>query len=276
MRYGFVTCVELGMACIEEIYELGGHLDLLITLHDEKAKDKSGRIYLDGISERHSVPLFKINHINDADSIEAIRSADLDWLFIIGWSQIANSEVLASTRYGVLGMHPTLLPEGRGRAAVPWAIIKGLDRTGVTMFVLDEGVDTGPLIAQVELPIAGREDAGSLYNRVQGAHRELMRVAWPLLESGNCAPAPQDEAQATEWPGRKPEDGAIHPAMTVGEVDRLVRGVTRPYPGAFWDEDGVRWRVWEGVPGQRPGAPLVLNMADGKYSCTVAEREDVG
>ncbi len=273
MRFGFVTCVELGLACIEEIYDLGGHLDLLITLHDDKSKDKSGRIYLDDFAGRHGVPLLKIGHVNDSESIEAIRGAELDWLFIIGWSQIASSEVLASTKYGVLGMHPTLLPEGRGRAAVPWAIIKGLDKTGVSMFVLDEGVDTGPLIAQVELPIAGQEDAGSLYGRVQDAHRELMRVAWPLLQSGNYVPTPQDETKATEWPGRKPRDGAIDSAMTVGEVDRLVRGVTRPYPGAFWDEGDVRWRVWRGEPGERPGAPLVLDLADGKYSCTVAERE---
>lgn len=273
MRYGFVTCVELGLACINEIYDIGGHLDLLVTLDDDKAKTKSGRVYLDDIAERHDVPLVKVGHVNDVNSLEAIRKADLDWLFIIGWSQIASNEVLSSTKNGVLGMHPTLLPVGRGRASVPWAIIKGLDKTGVSMFVLDEGVDTGPLIAQVEIPLSEQDDAGSLYARVQDAHRELMRVAWPLLQSGECKPIAQDESQATEWPGRKPEDGAIHSSMTVAEVDRLVRGVTHPYPGAFWDENDVRWRVWKGQSGEWPGVPLVLDLVDGKYSCTSAEPE---
>lgn len=274
LRYGFVTCVELGLACIEEIYTIGGRLDLLLTLHDQKAKSKAGRVYLDGFAAEHEIPLIKINHINDAEAIAAIVEADLDWLFIIGWSQIAGSEVLSSTKNGVLGMHPTLLPEGRGRAAVPWAIIKGLKRTGVSMFVLDQGVDTGPLVAQVEIPIGELEDASSLYRRVNEAHRELMRMSWPLLGSGTFEPEPQDDTMATEWPGRKPEDGEILPSMSVMEVDRLVRGVTRPYPGAFWAHGEELWRVWKGEPGMIANAPLVLEVADGTYSCTEVEREN--
>lgn len=275
MRYGFVTCVELGLECINEIYDLGGKLDLLITLKDDVSKAKSGRVYLDDLASRYGIDLVKVDNINDFESIKAIESADLDWLFIIGWSQIARSGVLRSTVNGVLGMHPTLLPVGRGRAAIPWAIIKGLDKTGVSMFVLDEGVDTGPLIAQVEIPLSPREDATSLYSRVQHAHRELMRVAWPLLEAGEVKPAAQNEGQATEWPGRKPDDGRIDLAMSVAEVDRLVRGVTRPYPGAFLDAHGDRWRVWQGQPGEVSHAALVLDLVDGKFSCTEVERESI-
>lgn len=67
MKFGFVTCVQLGLSCIESIYQSGGKLDLLITLHDNKARQKSGRIYLDDISKREGVELLKINHVNDIE-----------------------------------------------------------------------------------------------------------------------------------------------------------------------------------------------------------------
>ena len=143
MKFGFVTCVELGLSCMEEIYAAGGELDLAITLHDDRAINKSGRVYLDDFCGARGIDLVKVRHINDSEAIEAIRSREIDWLFIIGWSQIAGPQVLAAPTHGVHGIHPTLLPEGRGRAPIPWAILKGLKETGVTLFKLDEGVDTG-------------------------------------------------------------------------------------------------------------------------------------
>lgn len=275
MRFGFVTCVELGLSCIEEIYSIGGHLDLLITLHDDRAVNKSGRVHLDEIAKKQGVPLVKISHINDADAIEAIREANLDWLFIIGWSQIASQEVLESTSRGVLGMHPTLLPEGRGRAAVPWAIIKGLSKTGVTLFALDRGVDTGPIVDQVEIPLARDETATTLYAKVNAAHRMLMRKAWPSLSSGTCELRDQDESLATEWPGRRPEDGEIKANMSIAEVDALVRGVTRPYPGAFWDHDGRRLRVWAGTSGAAEATTVEIPLCDGSFFATDYEWEHI-
>ena len=277
MRFGFVTCVELGLACMQEIERVGGHLDLVITLPDDRSRSKSGRVYVDEFCSRHGASLVKVPNVNDAEAVEAVRSFDLDWLFIIGWSQIARAEVLAAPRRGVLGMHPTLLPEGRGRAAIPWAILKGLRETGVTLFQLDEGVDTGPILAQERLTIAPDETATTLYERVAGAHQRLLAATWPDLIADAVEPVPQEEAGATSWPGRTPADGRIAPTMSVAFVDRLVRATTRPYPGAFWeDQDGVL-RVWSGAPldpvvGPLPGT-LKLELADGIYQVLEYERE---
>ena len=134
MKIAFCTCVQLGKSCIEEVLRIGGHFDLFITLKDEQARQKSGRIYLDELAQRENTPLLKIRHINDPEVLEALAQYEIDWLFIIGWSQIAGEKVLAAPSQGIIGMHPTLLPLGRGRAAIPWAILKGLPETGVTMF----------------------------------------------------------------------------------------------------------------------------------------------
>ena len=79
--------------------------------------DKSGRIYLDDIAYEHNIPLLKVNNINDPEVIKALKDYEIDWLFIIGWSQV--QEVLKAPKKGCIGMHPTLLPVGRGRAAIP-------------------------------------------------------------------------------------------------------------------------------------------------------------
>lgn len=244
LRIGFVTCVQLGLSCMEAIYEVGGQLQLALTLHDELALAKSGRVYLDSFCEERGIPLTKLKNINDGVAARAVRAARLDWLFIVGWSQIARAEILNAPRRGVLGMHPTLLPEGRGRAAVPWAILKGLSRTGVTLFRLDEGVDSGPIVAQCVVDIVERETATTLYEKVAGAHAQLLRENWSALMDDRVPLQPQDESLATTWPGRSPEDGRLMQTMRVVEADRMIRAVTRPYPGAFLDSADGRLRVW--------------------------------
>ncbi|ALH82293.1 methionyl-tRNA formyltransferase [Sphingopyxis macrogoltabida] len=265
MKFGFVTCVQLGLSCMEAIYEAGATLDLVITLPDDKAVGKSGRVYVDDFCRNNRVPLLKAGHINDQAVRDRIEHDAIDWLFIIGWSQIAGNELLAAPTLGVLGIHPTLLPVGRGRAAIPWAILKQLDRTGVTLFKLDSGVDTGPVVAQHEIPLSPDVDAAKLYNLVNDAHVLLIRDAIPRLVRGELPLVEQDEAQATFWPGRKPEDGEIALDGSVHEAERLVRAVTRPYPGAFFVQDGTRTVVWRArvANGLPQGGEPMLHFHDG-------------
>ena len=166
MRIGFITCVRLGESCLEELAALGADLVYLGTIHDGIARNKSGRIYLDDFADAHHVPLHKFRNMNDPDALEVIEASDLDWLYVIGWSQMAKAEVLSIPKRGVVGIHPTLLPQGRGRASIPWAIIKDLDETGVTMFKLDDGMDTGPILGQVVVPVEADETAATLYEKV--------------------------------------------------------------------------------------------------------------
>lgn len=244
MNAAFATCVQLGRSCIEEILRINGRLELLITLKDERARHKSGRIYLDDLSEQHQIPLLKIDNINEPCVLDVLRERKIDWLFIIGWSQIAGADLLNTPAKGCIGMHPTLLPAGRGRAAIPWAILKGLSQTGVTMFKLDEGVDTGDIIGQGVIGLDKRITAAELYERVNQMHVELISRYWPDIVSGNVRLLPQDQKAATQWPGRKPEDGEITGDMTMLEADRMVRAVTHPYPGAFYWEGDRLLRIW--------------------------------
>lgn len=245
LKIAFCTCVQLGLSCINAILSIGGKLDLLITLRDDLFKTKSGRIFLDEVANNNNIPLVKIKNINDEEIISIIKKEKIDWLFIIGWSQIAKKDILNAPKYGCIGMHPTLLPKGRGRASIPWAILKGLDKTGVTMFKLDEGVDTGDIIGQKEIYIKKDINATELYDLVNEAHIELIKSYWEDIVLNNIKLIKQNNNLATEWPGRKPEDGLIDKNMDVFYAERLVRAVTKPYPGAFIiNEDGSKTIIW--------------------------------
>lgn len=256
------------------IYDVGGTLDFALTLPDDKARRKSGRVFLDDFCADRNLPLFKFPNINSEASIALLRDRRPDWLFVVGWSQVAGRDVLSAPRLGTIGMHPTLLPEGRGRAAIPWAILKGLTDTGVTMFVLDEGVDTGDVIAQMKVPIAFDETATSLYARLAAEHVALIKRTWSQLKAGSVVRRPQDHQRATIWPARTPGDGRLHSGLCVSEAERLVRATTRPYPGAFITLGPAHKtiRVWAGKPSvsaQPPHGALRLQFADGSYDALV-------
>jgi methionyl-tRNA formyltransferase len=266
MKFAFCTCVQLGMSCIQAALREGFEFDLLITLLDHKSKKKSGRIFLDAISEEHQIELLKIDHINDNIVSETLRERGIDWLFIIGWSQIASEETIKAPKLGVVGAHPTLLPEGRGRAAIPWAIIKGLKQTGVTFFKMDLGVDTGEILAQEVIPMEERETATTLYNKVDEAHVSLFLDTLPKLISGNYSLQKQDESKATYWEGRNPADGEIKTSMTPEEVDKLVRATTHPYPGAYFiDLDGSIVKIWNGSIKKSNEYKNILKFLDSEY-----------
>ncbi len=246
MKIAFCTCVQIGLSCIESIIDIGGNFDLLITLNDNKAINKSGRVYLDKIANKTNLPLLKINHINDQEVLDAIQEFDIDWLFIIGWSQIASKEVVKSPNFGVIGAHPTLLPIGRGRAAIPWAILKKEEKTGVSFFKMDEGVDTGDILGQYEICISAQMNATVLYKKVNDAHIKLINQIWDDLVQNKLTLKPQDHSKATYWEGRKPVDGIISIYMTMDEVDCLVRATTKPYPGAYVSDNCQKVIVWSG------------------------------
>lgn len=273
MKLGFVTCVQLGLSCMEALYEAGGELCLAITLKDEKARTKSGRVYLDDFCNNKNIDLYKIDHVNDDEVNQLIQENDLDWLFIIGWSQIANKRLLDAPNNGVLGMHPTLLPIGRGRASIPWAIIKGLEETGVTMFKLDEGVDTGPILSQYKIPLTDNTCSTELYDSVNNAHVNLMTQIIPKILEGNVKLQEQNNADATEWVGRTPKDGEIDFNDSVITAERLVRATTKPYPGAFIIMNNKKHIIWKAKLVQEKTENLCLSFKDGILECLDWEEE---
>jgi len=232
MKIIFISHNLFGINCLDEILNNGGNVIAVWTIDKSLSNNISDYASFEDITNKYCVPLYKSKKIDDA-AIAKIRELNPDMIFVFGWSQLLPNELLNIPPKGCIGMHPTLLPRGRGRAAIPWALIKGLDKTGLTLFYLSEGADTGDIIGQKEIAIEFEDCAESLYNKVISAGRNLISEYLPKLESDATPRIKQDEKSATLWPKRIPDDGLIDWNKSPIEIYNWIRGLSHPYPGAF-------------------------------------------
>ena len=216
---------------------------LLLTLPVEKQSRHSDFVDLGPVADELGVPMRRVLDVNSEEVLESLREIAPDIILVIGWSRICGAEFRAAARIGTLGYHPTLLPKLRGRAALAWTILLGLDRTGGTLFWLDEGVDSGAIAAQQ--PFALPQDV--TLERLIDLHKEAIEAMIPplfdRLATGQVPADPQDHGQATYVAVRRPADGEID-WSGADEIERLVRAVSRPYPGAFSFHSGQRLVIW--------------------------------
>lgn len=142
------------------------------------------------------------------------------------------------------GLHASLLPDYSGGAPLVWAMINGEERTGITMFRMDDGVDSGPIVDQLAEPIYADDTIATLYDRIGERGLQLVRQCLPAIASGRLALQAQDETRRRVFRQRGPEDGLIDWTHGAIEIDRFVRAQTRPYPGAFSSLGGEKWSIW--------------------------------
>jgi len=192
---------------------------------------------------------------------EAAR-ADLGLLAYV--TQIVPEALIAMPRLGTLCFHPSLLPRYRGGSAIPWQLIKGERRTGVTVFWTDAGIDTGPVLLQREADVGPDDTAGSLYYQTLfplGVEACLAAVA--LVREGTAPRLPQDARAATYDPLLADEHAGLDWSRPARVLHDLVRGCD-PTPGAHTTWRGRRLRLFEprrtdaGAGGAAPGSVLAI------------------
>jgi len=203
------------------------------------------------------IPVWQPQSLRHSESVERLQAASPDVIVVAAFGQLLPPSVLAIPRAGALNVHPSLLPRHRGASPVAAAILAGDSETGVTIMLLDEGTDTGPILAQERVPILPQEGRGELEARLAELGAALLIEALPQWLSGKLRPMPQDHAQATFTRPLKPEDGRIDWAQPAAQLERLCRAMD-PWPGAFTTWEGrrlriVRGAVCEGQAGLSPG-----------------------
>src|SRR6266516_651758 len=148
MRLVWVSFDVMGRDCLLAAAEAGAEIAAVVTLPGPIDPNRSGQCSFDDVAVSLGAPLIETENVNSRETVEAVRAAEPDSIFLVGWSQLVREELIALAPKGVFGMHPTLLPRHRGRAPIPWAIISGLARTGVTLFeIVDANADSGPVVA---------------------------------------------------------------------------------------------------------------------------------
>lgn len=265
MRSVLVGAVESSYFALQAMTGAGYPPTALVTLPPSLAARHSDWVDLSPAASLWSIPVLESTNINAPDVLARLRELEPDYIFVIGWSQICGPEFLSVPTVGTIGSHPSRLPLNRGRAVIPWTILQGCSETAMTLFWLDDGLDTGDILAQQVFPIAPDESARSLYNKHLSALGEMLHSALPLLERGHASRRPQDHEAATYCAKRTPEDGRIDWRASAWDVTALIRASTDPYPGAFSFMRKGRLTIWESTfvgPGRYWGLPGQVQAVD--------------
>ena len=117
-------------------------------------------------TEKFNIFHVKVDKINDEKNIEILEKINPDLILVMGWSQLLSLKIIQIPKFGVIGSHPTELPKYRGRAPIPWSIIKGLKESALTFFYIQEGVDDGDILDQSKFDISDNDDASSIYQKM--------------------------------------------------------------------------------------------------------------
>jgi methionyl-tRNA formyltransferase len=180
----------------------------------------------------------KVLQPNKPSEIAAeLKALGADLAVVVAYGRILRADALAATRLGFMNVHFSLLPKYRGAAPVQWSLVRGEKTTGVTLFWLDEGMDTGPIQAMRGTPVDPDEDAGALLARLTALGVEMLESELAALETGKVVRQAQ-QGTPTLAPLIKREDARVDLARPAEEVHDLVRGF-RLWPRAYLEKAGV-------------------------------------
>lgn len=245
-RFAFAGDRQPAVSCLLILLDAGAKPDaLLVSAPDRATHD-------DALREMTGLPSDRVlvgRQFREPAGVDLLRSLDLDYIIGVHFPYIVPDEVLEIPRIGVLNLHPALLPHNRGWHTPSWAI---LDETpiGATLHFMDSGLDTGDIVAQIELEIRPEDTAHTLYGRLLELEVELFRSAWPLLASGS---PPRQKQSLDEGSNHNRLDLAsdsirrldLEGSAPVKDVLRTLRALTtnNVKEAAFFELDGRRYRV---------------------------------
>jgi len=278
MKFILIGAVRSTQIALETFVESSLKPVALVTLPLTKSYRHSDFVDLRPLAYKYNIPIIETLNINDFEILKMIKSYKPDYMFVIGWSQILNKEVLKLPSKGTIGYHPAPLPKNRGRAVIPWTILQDEKETGSTLFWMDEGVDSGDILLQRNFPVDSNETAKTLYEKHLKVLREMLSEALPLLINDRAPRIPQDHTKATYCAKRTPVDGYINWDLPAKNIWTLIRATTEPYPGAFtfykgkkliiWDADYIGEAPYCGIPGQIQafdGTSAIVKCGDGNH-----------
>lgn len=193
----------------------------------------------------------------------------LDVGIVVAFGMLLPAAVLAAPRRGLVNVHFSLLPRWRGAAPVARSLLAGDDGGGVSLMVLDEGLDTGPVLAVAATRYGPEETAGDIEERLARTGAELLVDVLPGYLAGHVSAVPQDPAEATSAPRLEAADGRLDPGDDPAAFVRRVRATT-PRPGAYLVVGGERLKVLTARVGEGVAAPGELVPTGDRLLCGVA------
>ena len=195
---------------------------------------------------QYGLDVFEPASLRSEEAVDQLRALAPTVLATAAYGLILPPPFLAVPPRGAINAHPSLLPRHRGPAPVVWTLLEGDEDAGVSVFLLNDGVDTGPLLGQRVVPIRAGETAGELTDRLARFNATLMVETLPKWLSGEITPMPQEEALATHSRLLSKGDGEMDFVLSAAELERRVLAMT-PWPGAFTTLAGKRLGILRAI-----------------------------
>ncbi|MBI4587837.1 MAG: methionyl-tRNA formyltransferase [Candidatus Rokubacteria bacterium] len=217
-------------------------------------------------AEAVGLPVVQPARLRDAQWPDTLRALGAEVAVVIAFGQILPKAVLDVPPRGSINVHGSLLPRYRGAAPIAWALIRGETETGVTIFLMDEGMDTGPILLQEPLSIEPGETAGELAARLSRLGARLLLTTLERLDA--LTPVPQRHELATLAPRLKKEDGLLDWTEPARALVNRVRGCN-PWPGAVASGPRGKLLIWRAVTLEEPfaGEPgEIVRSASGTFA----------
>ncbi|MGD0623415.1 MAG: methionyl-tRNA formyltransferase [Thermodesulfobacteriota bacterium] len=222
--------------------------------------DKRGEAMKE-LAGRERIPFFRPIRIKDPQVYDGYVKLRPDLVLLAYVTDIIPERWLSVPSLGAICYHPSLLPRHRGASAINWSIIQGETRTGLTIFWVEKGIDTGPILLQKEVEIGPEDTAGSLYfNILFPLGVGAMTEAVELIRRGKAHRIPQIEAEATYEPLCDDRVASVDFEKSIKDIYNLIRGCD-PQPGAYTTLKGRKVRLYDAkmdlIPGDRPSGEIL-------------------
>lgn len=258
MKVAFMGTPEFAAVCLEAICAAGHEVALVVTQPDRPAGRSRDPVPppVKTLALERGLPLIQPGRMDEPGALAALRDAAPEAVAVAAFGHILKREVLDLPRLGCVNAHASLLPKLRGAAPIQWAIAGGETETGVTAMLMDQGMDTGPVLLQRKIPISPDDTGGTLQDKLAPIAGGLLVEALEGLAAGTITPVPQDEGLATYAPLLKKSDGKLDFRQEAETLARRVRAFD-PWPGSFAALKGEQVKITraKAEPGERSEAP---------------------
>lgn len=248
MRTIFFGSPKLAVPCLEALHQISEVL--VVISQPDRPAGRGLAMKPPPVKERAvelALEVWQPKKVRTMEFAEKLRALDADVAVVMAYGRILPRGVLEAPRVGCVNVHASLLPRWRGAAPIQWSIVHGDRETGVTLMQMDEGMDTGPILAMARTAVEPDDTASTLGARLSHMGAELLRKELPRYVAGELTPQPQDPSKVTTAPLLRKEDGCIDWNQPVRSVHNLIRGMN-PWPGAHTFLRGQRIKVHRGIP----------------------------
>lgn len=247
MKIVFMGTPDFAVPTLDKLVQTGHEVALVVTKPDAM-KGRGNKVQSSAVKQRAlelGLAVAQPEKVKGNEAFaEELRQIAPDLIVVIAYGKILPAEILAIPPFGCLNVHGSLLPRHRGAAPIQWTILAGDENGGVSIMQMDEGMDTGDVMAEAVLPVAGR-NAEELFDDLSVLGADLLLETVARLAAGETIkPSPQDEKLATYAPMIRKQDGELDFSRPAGELECRVRGLY-PWPGTYTYLNGQPLKIWK-------------------------------